>query len=999
MKYTELKFIKNRLAQATQFAFRSPTTVTAVVLAGILTCAPVAAQQVGGIRGKVTTEQTGTSLAGVTVTATSNVLPGTRTAVTKDDGSYSLPLLIPGRYQLTFTAADGSVRRTEVEVRLEQTSNVDVQLDGSTSNIEVIEIVGTTIVREGNSSLTNSLGATAIESLPIGQDYRDLLKLIPGVQYSENATLGPAAGGSGVDNKYGFDGVDVSLPLFGNLASEPSTHDVLHVSMDRGGAKAVGFNRSGGFAIDTVSKSGTDEYKGSVEYKLQDKSMVSDITGDVPYELDQSWITAGFGGPVIKDALYFYGSYYRPEVDRVNKETAYGPVKSYNSTRDEFFGKLTWAAADDLLFNISQRSSDREVVGASIGTLDSNEGSLGEKAEQDIFTLDGSWLIDGDTALTFNINNFSLKSSGTPDTILSVNPTIGSSLDLNNLNQMGRFSVPTLRPDTPENAAFNAAAQTLINQYGYIDDSGNRAGGGRVGGYNQFDITEFSRQSVEIALDREMELGNAWHNFHIGVKYSELKEELSRVSNGWGTIGFLGGLSTTVPGAFYQATIVGADPSVGSELNVLESSVKTYNLEINDTITSGDFEYNIGVLISKDVLYGQGLRENANNLSGYELAPGNKYKMYTMDWDDMIQPRLGVTRRYDGENTVFGNVAVYHPEANSLARAASWDRSTLNRITDVYFDEDGDFVEERYRGSSSGKFFADGLKPRRIDEFTIGTTKAMSSQLYLRGHIRHRKGSNFWEDVPNAGRLSGTYGNGQVPADIAAKGLYIPELADYRSEIGGSSYVIAEVDGGYTKYWEASIEAEWIGDRTYLNASYVWSRYTGNFDQDNTTTTNDANTFIGSSFYNDEPGKFSWDNKDGTLSSDKPHLLKVFGYYTLDWDANVGAYFLYQSGQAWETWSAEYYGHAPTSSYYAANAYAEKAGSRRTSSHWQVDLNYTQNFAVTDKLNMKFQIDIFNLFDRQTGYNVNPYDYQANYGEARSFYLPRRIQLSVGIDF
>ncbi|WP_214000565.1 carboxypeptidase-like regulatory domain-containing protein [Arsukibacterium sp.] len=126
MKYNELKFIKSRLAQATQFAFRSPATVTAMVLAGILTCAPVAAQQVGGIRGKVTTEQTGDSLAGVTVTATSNVLPGARTAVTKADGSYSLPLLIPGRYQLTFTAADGSVRRTEVDVRLEQTSNVDV---------------------------------------------------------------------------------------------------------------------------------------------------------------------------------------------------------------------------------------------------------------------------------------------------------------------------------------------------------------------------------------------------------------------------------------------------------------------------------------------------------------------------------------------------------------------------------------------------------------------------------------------------------------------------------------------------------------------------------------------------------------------------------------------------------------------------------------------------------------------------------------------------------
>ena len=58
-----------------------------------------------------------------------------------------------------------------------------------------------------------------------------MLKLIPGVQYSENSVLGPSAGGSGVDNKYGFDGIDVSLPLFGNLAADPSTHDVENVAM------------------------------------------------------------------------------------------------------------------------------------------------------------------------------------------------------------------------------------------------------------------------------------------------------------------------------------------------------------------------------------------------------------------------------------------------------------------------------------------------------------------------------------------------------------------------------------------------------------------------------------------------------------------------------------------------------------------------------------------------------------------------------------------------
>ena len=44
------------------------------------------------------------------------------------------------------------------------------------------------------------------------QQYRDLLKLIPGVQFSQDTIRGPSAGGSGQDNVYQFDGVNVTLP-------------------------------------------------------------------------------------------------------------------------------------------------------------------------------------------------------------------------------------------------------------------------------------------------------------------------------------------------------------------------------------------------------------------------------------------------------------------------------------------------------------------------------------------------------------------------------------------------------------------------------------------------------------------------------------------------------------------------------------------------------------------------------------------------------------------
>ena len=136
--------------------------------------------------------------------------------------------------------------------------------------------------------------------------------------------------------------------------------------------------------------------------------------------------------------------------------------------------------------------------------------------------------------------------------------------------------------------------------------------------------------------------------------------------------------------------------------------------------------------------------------------------------------------------------------------------------------------------------------------------------------------------------------------------------ADQRRQIGngslsGSTYVIAELDGAYTRYHEVTLESEWRTSKSFVRGSYTWSRYYGNFDQDNSTTGNDANIFIGSSNIADGAGRQLWDFKDGTLRGDRPHSLKLYGYYLLGWNASIGTYILAQSGQPWELWSYEPY--------------------------------------------------------------------------------------------
>jgi hypothetical protein len=1002
MKLKDIAFAKKRLVMAMRGALSAPvTTVSAAVLASSMIVAPAMAQQTGGLAGKVTV-QGDVDPTTVTVTASSPNMPKPRSTQLKDNGSFNLPFLIPGNYTVKVEAENGASRTVQLEVLLDQTATVDITLPAQADDAEVITIVGTQLVRVGDSSLSNSLGENAIKGLPIGQSYRDLLRIVPGVEYTETSVLGPSAGGSGRDNQYSFDGVDVSLPLFGNLASSPSTHDIANVSIDRGGAKAVGFNRSGGFAINTTSKSGTNEFQGSLEYRLQDSNFVADrdTTDDTAAEsstLDKSWIIGSLSGPLIEDELFFYGSYYRPEDSRVSKETAYGPAKDYKLVDNEYFAKLTWAPIDDMLFNISLRDSEEEAEGASVGAFAQDSTSEGSLVEEQIFTLDGSYYLGDATTVSFSYSTWDYETQGQPDNLIDVTPQLGASLDLNNLDQLGLFNVPTTNSSDP--AYDVAGAQELIERYGYTEN-GQRQGGGQVGVGSTINIQNFYRDMFEFNVDHEMQVGNAYHTLHFGFQWQESEEILARRSNGWGSISYTGGLAPdTYTGdqpVYYQAIVeqmsfLGED---GESVPPIASSTETYNLEINDTIEVGDFIYNVGVLISEDILYGQGLKENSNNVSGYELAPGHKYKMYTVDWQDMIQPRLGVTWQFQPDATVFANFASYNPPASSLARAASWARNTQATLN-VYFDENGDYIGNDPRAGSSGKFFQEGMKPRRTDEFTIGMTKNLESGWMLRGHVRHREASHPWEDTWNYSReydYDGPFGG--VPDWIAAKGPYIPELEDYRAEVGGSSYVVAELDGAKNKYWEVSLEGEYFSDSWYINASYVWSHYYGNYDQDITSGVSDANRFIGSSLLADGIGRQLWDGKYGTLNGDRPHKVKVFGYYTTDWNANIGANFLFQSGDVWEAWDGTLYGYSSSTI-----RYAEPAGSRRESSHWQLDLNYRQDFALTDDINLEFAADIFNVFDKQTGYNYDPYVSNDTFGQPRNLILPRRLQLSVNLTF
>ena len=974
----------------------------------LLLAVPAAfAQQTGSIGGRVTAD--GAALPGVTVEARSTVLPQPRVTTTDENGEYRLPALVPGRYTLTFSLAGMETRTREVQVLLDQTTDADVTLGVAGLSESITVTADSTVIDTSTAEIKSAVGSEAIDNLPVTQDYRDLVKLAPAVQYSEEAIRGPSSGGSGQDNVYQFDGVNVNLPLFGTAAAEPATHDIQQISVVKGGARAIDFNRAAGFTIDSVSKSGTSEFMGEVSYQYQSESFAAErrFGAITQFAQDRTWLTGNLGGPIVPDRLFFYASYYHPEKLQTDRVNNYGPVPDFESTRDEFFGKLTYTPLASVLLNGSYRHSDREDVAAGVASASTaGTASSGNEGGLRIGILEASWVINNRSYLSGKFTDFANLTFDRPDTLLDVVPSLaaGTRLDINNLTGMGRLTVPTLLANTPANAATNAARQALIDRYGFVNAQGVRTGGGLVGVARDISQQDFFRTSWQIGYDTTLG-SNIIHDLHAGYQWFRDEEDLARIYNGWGDISVQAG-ATNCPAAattcagqpvHYTARFIRGALTEFPVRNI-HSEYASHIFEVNDTIRWNDWSFNAGVLLSEDTLYGQGLREGGTGLTGFVAAPGNQYEMYKIPFSKMIQPRVGASWAYNGQDNVYVNYARYNPATSSLPRAASWDRNTVGLFYDAFFDAGGNLIGFAPVGSSSGKLFVDDLDPRYTDEYLIGTAQQFSPNLSARVYGRYRYSTNFWEDTNNDARA-------RWAPEGYPKELYIPDVVQRMAELGVTTtnslaYVITELDGGFSKYYEATAEAEWRKNRMFVRGSYTWSHYYGNFDQDNTTTVNDANSFIGSSNVADGPGRQLWDNKYGDLRGDRRHILKVYGYYTLPWNATAGAFALYQSGQPWEQWNWEVYRTLPGFSGSSdLIRYAEPSGSRRAEAHYQLDFTYTQTIPLMRGYNLQLQADVFNLTDRQTGYNIQPQFHQADYGQPRSYYEPRRFQLSAKVQF
>jgi len=139
-----------------------------LLLLGALAALPIGAQQTGSIQGTVTGPDGGV-LPGVTVEASSAVLPRARVTVTGADGGFDLPQLPPGPCTVTFTLSGMETVTRQAQVLLNQNTTLDVALSPEAVREEISVVAEASLLDRTSAEIKSALPQQVIESLPVGQ--------------------------------------------------------------------------------------------------------------------------------------------------------------------------------------------------------------------------------------------------------------------------------------------------------------------------------------------------------------------------------------------------------------------------------------------------------------------------------------------------------------------------------------------------------------------------------------------------------------------------------------------------------------------------------------------------------------------------------------------------------------------------------------------------------------------------------------------------------------
>ena len=286
------------------------------VLAILLLAAPSLLAQVttATIAGEVTDEK-GNSIAGATIVATHTPSGTTYGTYSRHDGRYTLPnLRVGGPYTIALTYTGYQAKDKEgVMLSVGQKLPLNLQMQSSSMSLEEVTISGTNdpVLNSERTGASTNISRNQIATLPtIGRSAFDYTRLSPA------ADGGSFGGRNDQFNSFSLDGAIFTNPFGLDAATPGGQSEAQPVSLDAIEQIQLAYApydvTQGGFtgaAINAVTKSGTNEFMGSVFGFYRNQSFIgSKVDGIDAPKGDLTQLQTGFslGGPIIKNKLFFF---------------------------------------------------------------------------------------------------------------------------------------------------------------------------------------------------------------------------------------------------------------------------------------------------------------------------------------------------------------------------------------------------------------------------------------------------------------------------------------------------------------------------------------------------------------------------------------------------------------------------------------------------------------------------------------------------------------------
>jgi len=296
-----------------------------LVLSAALVWAPVVHAQgatTGSLTGSVTAAEDGSALPGVVIEAVHQPTGTRYSTVSRANGRWTILNVRAGGPYTVSANLDGFKPQEagDIIVQLSETTAVNFELQLATVEEELtVTAQVQPLITPDRTGATTNVSETALEDLPtLDRSFQDFARLSPfftTVGDNDEETIVTVAGRNNRYNNIQIDGA-VNNDLFGlaGTGTPGGQAQTQPISLDAIKEIALLVSpydvRQGGFSgggINAITRSGTNQLKGSAYWYMRDQDFVGDGADDRPIgKFDQDEYGFRLGGPIQRDRLFFF---------------------------------------------------------------------------------------------------------------------------------------------------------------------------------------------------------------------------------------------------------------------------------------------------------------------------------------------------------------------------------------------------------------------------------------------------------------------------------------------------------------------------------------------------------------------------------------------------------------------------------------------------------------------------------------------------------------------